>query len=307
MMLRLSSRLLASFISSRQTKAVDQAIYIASNARVRQCAGIKPLRGIKIAILNRPSIGEFTASVLEDYGASIQRLCEPLQPDQWNESHGRLLNLNKREDVDLVSNVSRQVDIFIDYLHEQRLEHVGLDPQQMIRVNPQLILARISGFGLDGELGRKIGADANFGGCSGTMSPIQPTDDALKLATAEAKVLTLAGRSHVVTGVVMALFEREHTGKGQVIDFNVTNAISYVHEVAAKTALQIPEAFNQFYRTSDGKVVAVGILRVDHQKRLLEVLNIDKESQLKSAIKAMKQDELLEKCKDICTITPVYA
>ncbi|KAI6243802.1 Carnitine dehydratase [Aphelenchoides fujianensis] len=244
--------------------------------------------GSKIALLNRPSIGEFTAAVLQDYGADVQRLCEPLERDQHHESHGRLLDLNNREDVDLVSNVARKVDVFIDYLHEQRLEAVGLEPQRMLTSNPQLILARINGFAADGPFGRRIGGDATFAAASGVMSPIGPNDHDLDLAMAEARVLTVAGRSHVVCQVAMALLERERTGKGQT---------------AKETALGIPAPFHRFYRTADGKAVAVAVLKKSDQKKLLEILNIAHESELKTAISKWTEADLLDKCKDVCTIT----
>lgn len=68
------SRLL--FVLCKRTFASD--IYITSNAKLRRQAGIKPLNGVKVALLNRSSIGGFSANVLEDYGADVQRFCEVL-------------------------------------------------------------------------------------------------------------------------------------------------------------------------------------------------------------------------------------
>jgi crotonobetainyl-CoA:carnitine CoA-transferase CaiB-like acyl-CoA transferase len=58
--------------------------------------------------------------------------------------------------------------------------------------------------------------------------------------------LTLAGRSHIITGLAMALYEREHTGRGQIIDFSVTDSISYIKQVADRSKLKIPDEFHRF-------------------------------------------------------------
>lgn len=44
----------------------------------------------------------------------------------------------------------------------------------------------------------------------------------------------------------MALYEREHTGKGQIIDFSVTDSISYIKQVADRSKLKIPDEFHRF-------------------------------------------------------------
>lgn len=84
-----------------------------------------------------------------------------MSPDQYDESHGTLIDLSKKEDVNLIKNIARKVDIFVDYLHEERLERVGLLPEDMLKLNSRLILARISGFGVASG---QFGGDATFAG-----------------------------------------------------------------------------------------------------------------------------------------------
>lgn len=69
--------------------------------------------------------------------------------------------------MNLIKNVARKVDVLIDYLHERRLEQVGLIPEEMLKVNSRLVLARVSGFG---SISGQFGGDAVFGAMSGAMS-----------------------------------------------------------------------------------------------------------------------------------------
>ncbi|KAH7694333.1 CoA-transferase family III [Aphelenchoides avenae] len=228
------------------TEGKDSHFYVSANVRLRTAQRVYPLNGIKVALLNRPSIGEFTARVLQDYGAEVTKYCEPFGGIEVEEEYGRRIDLSNGEDVNLIKNVARKVDILVDYLHGSRLEQVGLDPKEMLRTNSKLIVARITGFGQTGPLGGRTGGDTTYASLSGVMSQAQSGDeDTLRVCLKEAKALSMAGRSNAVTGVILALYDREHTGKGQIIDVSVTESIAYVKRVASESQLNIPPAFHR--------------------------------------------------------------
>lgn len=57
--------------------------------------------------------------------------------------------------------------------------------------------------------------------------------------------LTLSGKSYIISGLAMALYEREHSGRGQILNFSVTDSISYIRKVADRSKLKIPDAFHR--------------------------------------------------------------
>lgn len=92
--------------------------------------------------------------------------------------------------MNLIKNVARKVDVLIDYLHEKRLETVGLIPEEMLKVNSKLVLARVSGFG---SVSGQFGGDVVFAAMSGAMSTIDKKPEDLENALKEAhgKVLKI--------------------------------------------------------------------------------------------------------------------
>lgn len=91
-----------------------------------------------------------------------------------NDSNGRLIDLTKQEDVNLIKNVASKVDVLVDYLHEKRLETVGLIPEDILKINSRLVLARISGFG---SVSGQFGGDATFAVMSGAMTSDRRPED----------------------------------------------------------------------------------------------------------------------------------
>ena len=85
--------------------------------------------------------------------------------------------------MNLIKNVARKVDVLVDYLHERRLEQVGLVPEEMLKVNSRLILARVSGFG---AISGQFGGDAVFGAMSGGMVTSEKNADDLEAVLKEA-------------------------------------------------------------------------------------------------------------------------
>ena len=230
--------------NAKPTSESNSEFYVAPDVKLRTGVRKYPLTGIKVALLNRPSIGDFAAKVLEDYGADVKKFSEvdhflKTNPNWTNSDYikfylyGKIqplgnseniretrIDLNKKEDVNLIKNIAKKVDIIVDCLEAKRLENAGLDPKEMLKLNSKLIVARITGYGQTGTFALRTGADATFSALSGAMSGIDIKRDAneesLKVASREAKALTMAGRSNCVTGIILALYDREHTGRGQV-------------------------------------------------------------------------------------------
>uniref|UniRef100_A0A1I8AL51 L51_S25_CI-B8 domain-containing protein n=1 Tax=Steinernema glaseri TaxID=37863 RepID=A0A1I8AL51_9BILA len=124
--------------------------------------------------------------------------------------------------------------------------------------------------------------------------------------------LYAAARANGVMGIILALYDREHTGKGQILDVSLTENIAYVQRVARTSRLGIPPAFNRFYACKDGKCVAVGLKDPKEQEDFLKKLGVsvagkDAEKELINVFKSKKQKEWLSLFKDSGSVTPLLS
>ena len=107
------------------------------------------------------------------------------------------------------------------------MEKLGLGPNQLLSSNPRLIYARLTGFGQTGPYSSMAGHDINYVAVSGLLSllgrnqlaPIPPQNMLADFA---------GGGLMCAMGIVMALFERERSKVGQVIDAAMVDGAAYV-------------------------------------------------------------------------------
>ena len=130
------------------------------------------------------------------------------------------------------------VDIVIDPFRPGVLEKAGLSPEKvMLRLNPRLIVARMTGFRRDGKYSAMAGHDINYLAVSGVLSQLGRKGDT---PYPPANLLGDFGGGGLVcfTGIVMALLHRERTGMGQVVEANMVDGAAYLghmHRLASKT------------------------------------------------------------------------
>uniref|UniRef100_A0A1I8AJF0 Iso_dh domain-containing protein n=1 Tax=Steinernema glaseri TaxID=37863 RepID=A0A1I8AJF0_9BILA len=159
---------LATFATS--ASATKDDLFISPKSEVRRSDRAHPLMGVRVALLTRPTAGEFTAKILADFGADVTKLWDPYKSNDTMQE-GREIDLETLEGQNLVRNIARKVDVLIDNLTAGRLEEIGIDPEQMMKNNSRLIFARVSGYGQTGKLGKTTcGADATYAGMSGTTN-----------------------------------------------------------------------------------------------------------------------------------------
>ena len=109
------------------------------------------------------------------------------------------------------------------------MEQLGLGPNVLLKDNPQLIYARLTGFGQIGPYSKRPGHDINFLSLSGLLSRMkwwknQPPNPPLNLMSDFA-----GGGLMCAFGILMALYERDQgQGCGQVIDCSMTEGSAYL-------------------------------------------------------------------------------
>jgi formyl-CoA transferase len=202
---------------------------------------MEPLANLKVVEMGQLIAGPFAAKTLADFGADVIKIEPPKVGDAlrkwrllkdgtsiWWQVQSRnkrslSLDLRQTEAQDIVRTLITEADVLIENFRPGTLEGWGLDPDKLLELNPKLIVLRISGYGQTGPYRDKPG----FGVVAEAMG-------GLRHLTAEpGRVPVRVGISigdtlaslHGVIGILLALQERHTSGKGQVIDIALYEAV----------------------------------------------------------------------------------
>ncbi|WP_153503451.1 CaiB/BaiF CoA transferase family protein [Cumulibacter manganitolerans] len=241
-----------------------------------------PLTGLRVVELGGIGPGPHGAMLLADLGADVVRVERPsgglkIGPEgsiEWGRRGVRSVAANvKTEDgLALVKALIAKADVVIDGFRPGVTERLGYGPDDFADSNPGLIYARMTGWGQDGPLASSVGHDINYIGLTGALhamgTPDAPPAPPLNL------VGDFGGGSlYLVLGILAALFERQSSGRGQVVDAAIVDGVASLSQpiwsLLANGAWRnrrqdnILDGAAHFYRTytcSDGKFVAVGAI-----------------------------------------------
>ena len=107
------------------------------------------------------------------------------------------------------------------------MEKLGLGPDTLLKDNPKLIYARLTGYGQTGPYAKMAGHDINYLATSGILSRLGRKADP-PVAPINLLADFAGGGLLCAMGIMAALFERTNSGKGQVIDSNMVEGAAYV-------------------------------------------------------------------------------
>ena len=264
---------------------------------------MEPLSKLKVIEMGQLIAGPFAAKTLADFGADVIKIEPPKDGDAlrkwrllkdgtsvWWQVQSRnkkslSLDLRKTEAQDIVRTLVKEADVLIENFRPGTLEGWGLDPEKLLELNPKLIVLRISGYGQTGPYRDKPG----FGVVAEAMG-------GLRHLTAEpGRVPVRVGISigdtlaslHGVIGILLALQERHNSGKGQIIDIALYEAVfncmesllpeySAFGEVRQAAGSALPGiAPTNAYQCADGGYVLVAGNGDSIFKRLMTVIGRD--------------------------------
>jgi len=199
------------------------------------------LNGIKVLEMGQLIAGPFAAKTLADFGAEVIKVETPVTGDAlrkwrllkdgtsvWWQVQSRnkksiSLDLKTPQAQEIIRTLILECDVLIENFRPGTLEEWGLDPQDLLIINPRLIILRVSGYGQTGPYRDRPG----FGVVAEAMG-------GLRHLTAEpGRVPVRVGVSigdtlaalHGVIGILMALHERHQSGLGQIIDIALYEAV----------------------------------------------------------------------------------
>ena len=199
------------------------------------------LSGLKVIELGQLIAGPFAAKTLADFGAEVIKIEPPGSGDplrQWRllkdgtsvwwqvqsrNKRSLALDLKQAEAQDIVRKLASEADVLIDNFRPGAMESWGLGPDVLQKLNPGLIILRISGYGQTGPYKDKPGFGV-VAEAMGGMRHLSGEPGRLPVRVGISIGDTLASL-HGVIGILMALHEKQKSGLGQVIDVALYEAV----------------------------------------------------------------------------------
>ena len=220
-----------------------------------------PLAGLKVVEMGQLIAGPFAAKTLADFGADVVKIEPPGAGDPlrkwrllkngtsvWWQVQSRnkrsvALDLKNAEAQEIVRKLAAEADVLIENFRPGALEGWNLDPQELIKLNPRLIVLRVSGYGQTGPYRDRPGFGV-VGEAMGGLRHLTAEPGRVPVRVGISIGDTLAAL-HGVIGILMALHERQRSGQGQVVDVALYEAVfncmeSLLPEYAAFGAVRGP-------------------------------------------------------------------
>ncbi|WPH03936.1 CoA-transferase family III [Acrodontium crateriforme] len=262
-----------------------------------------PLTGIRVLEFAGLAPGPFAGLLMADYGATVVRV-DRAHPAAHSDSppsatvdqltrHKTSITVNTKTaaGVALIKSLIPYIDVVIDPFRPGVLERLGLGPENvMLKLNPRVVVARMTGFRRDGKYKDMAGHDINYIAVSGLLSLMGRKGE--KPYPPGNVIGDFAGGGAVCfMGILLALMQRERTGAGQVVEANMVDGSAYLasfprfnlkkpqwDQPRGENILDGGNPFYDTYETKDRKFMSVGALEPQFFAALLKGLEIKTDS-----------------------------
>jgi alpha-methylacyl-CoA racemase len=258
-----------------------------------------PLTGLKVVELVGLGPGPFCGMLLADLGAEVlsvdrievARAADRDRPATNAMARGKRvigLDLKHPDGVETFLRLIEHADAMFEVFRPGVAERLGIGPDACLARNPRLIYGRLTGWGQNGPYASAAGHDIDYIALAGALEPLgragQPPTPPINVLGDFA-----GGGMLLAFGIAAAAYEREHTGKGQVIDAAMVDgaALMLTPFYGARASgfwgergtnlLDTGAPFYDVYETSDGKFISLGSLEPQFFAELVGKLGIDVE------------------------------
>lgn len=203
-----------------------------------------PLTDLRVIELGQLIAGPFCGQIFADMGADVIKVEPPGKGDplrEWGREGFPLwwsvvargkrcitANLREPDGQDIVRRLVAQADFLLENFRPGTLEKWGLGYEELRKINPRLIMIRVSGYGQTGPYASRAGY-ASVGEAMGGLRYVMGEADRLPSRAGISLGDSLAGL-HAALGALAALHHREKTGEGQVVDATIYESVLSVME-----------------------------------------------------------------------------
>lgn len=256
-----------------------------------------PLTDIRVIEMGQLLAGPFCGQLLADFGAEVIKCEQPGEGDpmrQWGREkpYGQslwwpvvarnkksvTLNLRTPEGQDMVRELVKSSDILIENFRPGTMERWGLGWEDLSRINPRLVMVRVTGFGQTGPYAKRAGY-GSIGEAMGGLRYVvgDPSTQPSRMGISIGDELAA---TYACLGAMMAIHNRNNTGKGQVVDSAIYEAVLAMMEsmvteyhaagyVRERTGPILPNVSpSNVFDTADGKLLLIAANQDTVFKRL---------------------------------------
>ena len=235
-----------------------------------------PLTGLRVVEFAGIGPGPHVAMLLADMGAEVVRIeregSQPTNVVVERARHRAQVDVKSEQGRAFCLEACRRADVLVEGFRPGVMERLGLGPEVLLAANPRLVYARMTGWGQDGPLAQSAGHDLNYIAVTGALDAIGRGGE-LPVPPQNLVGDFGGGSLYCALGILAALWERERSGKGQVIDAaivdGVTSLMSFFFGLPpsavrtterGKGLLGGAAHFYRCYRCKDGKEISVGAI-----------------------------------------------
>jgi len=250
-----------------------------------------PLAGLRVVELAGIGPGPHAAMVLADLGADVVRVERPqgggvpgapVVGDQMLRGRRSIvLDLKDPAGKERLLALLERADVLIEGYRPGVTERLGFGPDVCLERNPRLIYGRMTGWGQDGPWAHTAGHDLNYISVTGILHAIGPRE--VKPSVPLNLIGDFGGGSmFLLTGLLAALWERERSGVGQVVDAAMVDGASVLAQMmwgwrgtgfwTDERGVNLLDGGAPYYDTyvcGDGRYVAVGAIEPQFYAALL--------------------------------------
>ena len=251
------------------------------------------LSGILVLDLSRLLPGPFCSMILADHGARVisvedkRFLSDDLFISEVNRNKEHMsLNLKTQEGKEIFFRLVKKADILLEGFRPGVVHRLGIDYDTVRSINPKIIYCSITGYGQSGSYRNRAGHDVNFLGYSGILDLMGEPDRPPSIPGVQIGDIAGGGMNAAI-GILLALWTRERTGKGQHIDISMTDTMVSFLSLAlflyqrsgeppkrGESILSHRYAFYNTYETADGRYISIGALENRFWKNLCDHLGV---------------------------------
>ncbi|MBB6427900.1 CaiB/BaiF CoA-transferase family protein [Sphingopyxis sp. JAI128] len=245
-----------------------------------------PLAGLRVLEFAGIGPGPHCGMLLADLGAEVVRIDRP-GGNGWPNpvvDRGRstvTIDIRSEEGRAFCYEAADKADVLIEGFRPGVMERLGFGPDILCERNPRLVYGRMTGWGQSGPLAQAAGHDINYIAVTGALAAMgtagQPAMPPLNLVGDFG-----GGSMFLAFGIMAALWERQSSGRGQIIDAAIVDGVTSLMTMFAgllpdgrismardSNLLAGASPFYRCYRCADGGEIAVGALEPQFYRELI--------------------------------------
>ena len=260
---------------------------------------MQALEGIKIIGFSKWLPGQYCGMVLGDFGADVIKV-EDVKGDvtrgftpakepgmsYWHlmlnrNKRGITVNLKTPAGREVLLRILKEADVFLEGFRPGYLKMLGLDYESVSKINPRLIYCSITGFGPEGKYKHMPSHDLNVIGLAGVAAPEDGTD----ISVPSVQVAALGGSLNAISGILMALYARERTGKGQLVNVDLYSSAINAEITAISSVIGCRETgmpsfgrtashYYSVYKTKDGRYLSIGTIEPKFWQKMCRLIDL---------------------------------